>query len=63
MKSLSDHHPSPLASPCIRICRLDEQQICIGCLRSSEEIGRWGAASDAEKLDILARIRQRSASN
>jgi uncharacterized protein len=40
-------------SPCIGICRLDERGYCEGCLRTGEEIGRWRAMSDAERLYVM----------
>ena len=40
-------------SPCVRNCCLDEQDICMGCFRSLEEIKVWQASSDKEKKGIL----------
>jgi predicted Fe-S protein YdhL (DUF1289 family) len=51
--------PDPLASPCVRNCCLDEQNVCMGCGRALEEIVRWATASDAEKAAILARSIER----
>lgn len=42
-----------IASPCIRNCCLDEDDICLGCFRSVEEIIQWGAATDEERAQIL----------
>jgi predicted Fe-S protein YdhL (DUF1289 family) len=53
--------PDPLASPCIRNCCLDDDDVCMGCGRSLEEIVSWGTASDDEKRAILERSRQRAA--
>jgi hypothetical protein len=53
--------PDPLASPCIRTCCLDDDDVCIGCGRSLAEIVSWGTASDDEKREVLARSRQRAA--
>lgn len=53
--------PDPLASPCIRTCCLDDDDVCMGCGRSLAEIVSWGTASDDEKREILARSRQRAA--
>ncbi len=50
--------PSP-QSPCISVCALDENDICMGCYRSADEITDWFIASDEEKLRILERVRQR----
>ena len=50
--------PSP-ESPCISICALDENDICMGCYRSAQEITDWFMASDEEKRQILVRVRER----
>ena len=49
----------PLASPCVRNCCLDDDNVCIGCGRALHEIVAWGTASDADKTQILARSRER----
>lgn len=41
------------ASPCISVCALDEQDICMGCYRSASEITDWFMASADEKREIL----------
>jgi len=46
-------------SPCIRRCTLDEHDVCIGCLRSIDEILVWSKSSDEERLAILERTRER----
>jgi uncharacterized protein len=46
-------------SPCINVCSLDTQGLCIGCLRTGEEIGRWSAMSPAEQWQLLAKLAQR----
>jgi predicted Fe-S protein YdhL (DUF1289 family) len=40
-------------TPCIGICRLDGRGYCVGCQRTGEEIGRWSAMSDAERLYVM----------
>ncbi|SDU19853.1 hypothetical protein SAMN05216296_2350 [Pseudomonas pohangensis] len=50
----------PLASPCVAICALDEQDICIGCQRSADEITRWGRMDNAERRVVLQRCHQRA---
>ena len=47
-------------TPCIRICRLDEQQICTGCLRSAQEIQAWPDAGPEERRRILEAIDRRA---
>ena len=49
-----------IPSPCINVCRMDPaSQLCSGCFRSLEEIAGWAAASDAERVAILARVTHR----
>ncbi|GAB4351059.1 MAG: DUF1289 domain-containing protein [Gammaproteobacteria bacterium] len=51
--------PPDISSPCVRICCLDEQEICLGCFRHIEEITGWSAADDTERLAILERCERR----
>ncbi|HED35124.1 MAG TPA: DUF1289 domain-containing protein [Gammaproteobacteria bacterium] len=44
---------TPVPSPCIRNCCLDEDDICLGCFRSIEEIMQWSQASENTKRCIL----------
>lgn len=48
-------------SPCVRNCTLDEDDICVGCLRSIDEICAWGSASDSERRSILQQVALRRA--
>ncbi|MEK1904889.1 MAG: DUF1289 domain-containing protein [Pseudomonas sp.] len=43
----------PVRSPCVSICALDEQDICIGCQRTADEITRWGRMDNAERRAVL----------
>jgi hypothetical protein len=52
--------PPDLASPCVRNCCLDENNVCMGCGRSLDEIVAWGTANDTDKAAILARSRERA---
>jgi hypothetical protein len=47
-----------IASPCINVCRM-EGDVCMGCLRTLDEIARWREMSDHEKCAVLAAIEQR----
>ena len=60
MSDAIDRRPvTSVASPCVRNCCLDENDVCLGCHRSMAEIMRWNEADDAERREILARCRQR----
>ena len=48
-----------VASPCISICALDENDICIGCFRSAREIGDWGRVDNEGKRAILKNVARR----
>ena len=48
-----------IQSPCIKICQLDQDAICIGCYRSAIEIGAWGQADDNTQQAILQAAQQR----
>ena len=50
-----------LASPCVRNCCLDDDNVCLGCGRALVEIVRWSGASDDDKRVILERSRARIA--
>ena len=41
------------ASPCISVCLLDENDICVGCYRSATEITDWFMASSRERSEML----------
>ncbi len=57
---MAEYKPdSAVASPCVRNCCLDDQDICLGCSRSLAEIVGWGGADDAERHAILKRAQQR----
>jgi len=44
---------TPVESPCVRKCTLDQDDICVGCFRSIDEICAWAGASNAQRRDIL----------
>ena len=50
--------PAP-TSPCINVCTLDPDGVCMGCLRRVDEIARWGRMSAVEQWAVLARLEQR----
>ena len=48
-----------IRSPCISVCVLDDNDICMGCFRSAQEVTDWFMASDEEKRAILVRVEER----
>ena len=48
-----------IRSPCISVCVLDDNDICMGCFRSAEEVTDWFMAGDEEKRAIMQRVQER----
>lgn len=44
---------APVESPCVRKCTLGQDDICVGCFRSIDEICSWGGASNDQRRQIL----------
>ena len=48
-------------SPCINVCRIDEvTRLCVGCLRTLEEIAAWSVLTDRERRDVWAHLAERA---
>jgi uncharacterized protein len=45
-----------MATPCIKVCKLDGQNRCIGCGRTLQEIAEWTSITDAERFQIMDRL-------
>jgi uncharacterized protein len=43
-------------SPCTGVCKLDGDDICIGCFRSKDEIACWTQMSDREKYFTIVAL-------
>lgn len=48
--------PQPVLSPCIGICQLDDGGLCVGCLRSGDEIARWLGMSATEREHLMETV-------
>ncbi|WP_339634929.1 DUF1289 domain-containing protein [uncultured Sneathiella sp.] len=49
-----------LPSPCTGICSMDMQnQYCLGCFRTRNEIGGWALMNNEEKLEVVKQLRVR----
>jgi len=42
-----------MKSPCVRVCSLNDQNVCVGCGMTVRDIRIWRSASDEEKREIL----------
>ncbi len=54
-----NHHSDEIQSPCIRHCCLNDEDVCVGCYRSLQEIVGWSASTEDTKLAVLAVAEQR----
>lgn len=51
---------SAISSPCIKICMIDPvSKLCQGCGRTLQEIAQWSRLSEAERLAIMATLKER----
>ncbi|MGO9931633.1 MAG: DUF1289 domain-containing protein [Steroidobacteraceae bacterium] len=50
---------SSAQSPCIRDCCLDDDDTCLGCFRSLDEIKEWGIVDDHRRRIILQNAAKR----
>jgi len=49
-----------ITSPCILICAMDDNDLCIGCYRTSKEIRDWLLMEDDERLDVIVKAAERA---
>lgn len=50
-----------IESPCINICDIDPHGLCIGCLRTLDEIAGWGSGTPAWRAAVMAELPARRA--
>jgi uncharacterized protein len=46
-------------SPCVSVCALDADDVCIGCHRTGDEIMRWTRMDNDERREVLRNVRKR----
>lgn len=54
-----DWYGEEVISPCIGVCTLGPGDFCIGCFRSSDEIGDWLSYSPQDRNRIIELLPQR----
>lgn len=42
-----------ILTPCTGVCALDDEGICMGCHRTTDEITRWGQMDDGERAQLM----------
>jgi predicted Fe-S protein YdhL (DUF1289 family) len=48
-----------VSSPCIGVCTLGPGDICIGCLRTKNEIGNWLNFTALQRNQVISALPQR----
>lgn len=46
-------------SPCVSVCALDADDVCIGCHRTVDEIMRWTRMTNDERREVLNNVARR----
>lgn len=50
-----------IASPCVKLCVVHpEERICVGCLRTIDEITQWSRLSHDERAQVMAELPSRA---
>ena len=61
MQAAAAEATQPVPSPCVSICRMDPAGgLCVGCLRTIDEIAQWSTMTDDDKRAVLGLIEARA---
>lgn len=51
----------PVGSPCINVCKMDDARgLCLGCMRTIDEIAAWSTLNDDARLAIWKTLPERA---
>lgn len=50
----------PVLSPCVGVCTLDDNNRCLGCLRTADEIAGWASFTERERERIMEALEYRA---
>jgi predicted Fe-S protein YdhL (DUF1289 family) len=46
--------------PCIQICTIDpDNELCMGCSRTSDEINNWFLMTPEEQIELIEKLKNR----
>jgi predicted Fe-S protein YdhL (DUF1289 family) len=43
-------------SPCVGVCSVGDDGLCLGCFRTLAEIARWSQMNDDERLRLMESV-------
>ena len=46
----------PVESPCVKICVIEDDGLCVGCARTLDEIARWSQMTPQERRTLMAQL-------
>ncbi|WCN08771.1 DUF1289 domain-containing protein [Marinomonas mediterranea] len=46
-------------SPCVNVCFLNDDDVCVGCYRTGMEIATWGRMTGQEQREVLELVKER----
>ena len=49
-----------ISSPCVDICALGDDDVCIGCYRHGREVSQWNLYTNEQKAQVLNFCKQRA---
>lgn len=58
-KPLYSNVSQAVPSPCVSLCRLDDDRVCVGCFRHVDDIREWRSADDQRRRQIREAAEQR----
>ncbi|WNW12781.1 DUF1289 domain-containing protein [Pseudomonas sp. DTU_2021_1001937_2_SI_NGA_ILE_001] len=58
-KPLYSNVSTAVPSPCVSLCRLDDERVCMGCFRHVDDIREWRSADDQRRREIREAAEQR----
>lgn len=48
--------PVLVESPCVKICVIETDGLCVGCARTLEEIAGWSQMTPLERRSVMAAL-------
>lgn len=57
----SNSNSNPAASPCINVCAIDGDGVCLGCFRTLDEIAAYSSLPREGRIAVNETARQRQA--
>ncbi len=55
----SPDRTDPPPSPCVSVCLVGEDGLCLGCLRTVQEIGRWPLMDAGAQWRLIDQLHER----